>query len=116
MREIKFRAWIEAQSPNKSEFYKGTMVDWNILSANFIEKNPHIHFMQFTGLLDKNGKEIYEGDICSYLTSNLIKMREKVVFKSCKFCFHNYDYCLSDYKGLEVIGNIYDNPELLENR
>lgn len=73
---------------------------------------------QFTGLHDKNGKEIYEGDICSTYNidepSNLV---DTVVFHDGSFVFQN-DYKLSieirgfkkDY--IEVIGNIHENPEL----
>lgn len=74
---------------------------------------------QFTGILDKNGKEIYEGDIVEYTTCYFgnEKRHRKVVewesFDSDDFGEpHNIGYFnLSEY--MEVIGNIYDNPELL---
>lgn len=75
---------------------------------------------QYTGLKDKNGKEIYEGDILLYLK----KSKRIVSYKNGAFIryYGNYneyllydsfieDGCLTDY---EVIGNIYENPEFLE--
>ena len=72
---------------------------------------------QFTGLKDKNGKEIYEGDIL--LPFNRKKGKE-VIFDEGVFCIRNYDgYNSASLRvvvmdGVEVIGNIYENPELLK--
>ena len=76
---------------------------------------------QFTGLYDKNGKEIYEGDIVHSKLKRLRKYDEIL-----QICFANSDYCgkdksgsstslylLEDYHTLEVIGNIHDTPELI---
>ncbi len=71
---------------------------------------------QFTGLKDKNGKEIYEGDIMSSSGVKLV-----VTFEDGKFCFDNTggsygrDFIGQDRVGrLEVIGNIYETPSLLK--
>ena len=76
-------------------------------------------FMQCTGLKDKNGKLIYEGDIVKDCST---KMIYKIGHKKGAFYLENKEYigyfhelrqCFITH-GLEVIGNIYDNPELLK--
>lgn len=65
---------------------------------------------QFTGLLDKKGKEIYEGDIVVSKYSN----PGEVVFSDGQFCVNYNGYCaLIPSDAYETIGNIHDNPELL---
>ena len=74
-----------------------------------------ITLMQYTGLLDKAGKEIYEGDIVGVGTN----FKGTIVFIEGAFVWEEYDGCwqhlCKDYEDVgEVIGNIYENPELLE--
>lgn len=79
----------------------------------------HIENIQFTGLLDKNGKEIYEGDIVLWQNSDGEKVKDKVVFYEGAFRMRNMSFTLYDYTDsniFEVIGNIYNNPELLEQK
>lgn len=74
---------------------------------------------QYTGLKDKNGKKIFEGDIVDILTEN--EEIGTIVFDEGSFIVSADGFCLDfqnniDSTNLEVIGNIYDNPELLKER
>jgi uncharacterized phage protein (TIGR01671 family) len=125
MREIKFRAW------NKDKKVMSRIFD--LWSCMFEEKllwvNPEdLIVMQYTGLKDKNGKEIYEGDIIKFICLSAAenKTRIQVVewdentgffpFTECSYPWLGYD-CGGDIENgtVEVIGNIYENPELLKN-
>ena len=97
---------------------------------------PNFELMQFTGLSDKNGKEIYEGDIiqwgydeCKECGQEYKKKRGAVYWNEFSACYQtsNGDYLISNrgntqLKGnrerddLEIIGNIYENPELLNKQ
>lgn len=79
-------------------------IDDNV-SANY-------EIMQFTGLLDRKGKEIYEGDL---LKNGIGCDPAEVIFKNGMFMAGIFGCTLEQYAGKnkEVIGNIYKNPELL---
>lgn len=120
----KFRAWdkvknemyvVEQINFNRGEFES---IGYGVSSLRGADK---IKLMQSTGLKDKNGKEIFEGDIVDY------KGREAVVkwhgsYASFIYRFvdelkervSEWDPLYLAYLKCEVIGNIYENPELLE--
>ena len=122
-REIKFRAWDEETKTMLDDCADGVMIQMNSGrvgeyddDGNFVDE--FYPLMQFTGLHDKNGKEIYEGDIvqwddtiddgygCGYLTT----IREVVTFGG--GAYNPTSTMPSKY--FEVIGNIYENSDLLK--
>jgi len=118
-RDIKFRFW----QPEVEIMSVGLTLREIEQSAIENTKSPFIkdHIpMQFTGLLDKNGKEIYEGDIFKEdLTDEQGNpIVSYVVFKDGMFTDNAGDEPLADIIGrdtnAEIIGNIYENPDLIE--
>lgn len=119
MREIKFRAWDGDRMQNVLTLglYEG-FVDTNKLHSDIED----FKLMQYTGLKDKNGREIYEGDIISWkervflLGTDLdetVTERLPVEFEEGCFMAASQFLFALNHK-VEVIGNIYENPELLE--
>ena len=113
-REIKFRAWDKFSKVMVSP-HDGDFIKW-AAPTNWREC---YEVMQSTGLLDKNGKEIYEGDVVNYgdYTDNSGPCNHEVTWKDGCFITKeistNDDFTFVDPCG-EVIGNIYENPELIE--
>lgn len=124
MREIKFRAWDKEHkewvnysiTDNKLEFYVKKADRWKI-----DQRGRRFVLSQCTGIKDINGEEIYEGDI--FIARNYHNCKFKVIYDGSRFIGVNYDrervcYVDSSYKDgssrLEIIGNIYENPELLK--
>ena len=144
MREIKFRAWdkklkkmfeyelVWSKYVNHEEISFITPIGIGNPNEECIE-NPS-DLMQFTGLFDKNGTPIYEGDIVKYVAGKNYQTTGVVTWADdknsfnlktyplmCAFVIHNekenktdkFEWDETDY--MEVIGNIYENPTLLES-
>jgi uncharacterized phage protein (TIGR01671 family) len=126
MKDIKFRAWDEHKKFMINDFQTKDIFQGVITQdASYCENSEDIYgyqVMQYTGLKDKNGVEIYEGDIC-----HTIAMYEKIQtfvtwnHEQGAFGFNFttgrnetdwYDLSLHDLS--VVIGNIHQNPELLQ--
>jgi len=144
MREIKFRAWDkkrrkmiylspEVDPKNCGKLVYCDMKDLAIGLDGYLylldecgnwecpeSLGEEYEIMQYTGLKDKNGKEIYEGDIIQQRSEwDGITIKGKVVFRKGMFVLRDSreyyterHYLLN--KTAEVIGNIYENPELLK--
>lgn len=138
---FKFRAWDECNKimHHNFQFIKSgdENNDWIVFTSDKqkLSDKPHpfenpyfqlqLKLMQYTGLLDKNGKEIYEGDIIKDLLTNAVYL-VKIGFCK-KYAFTgvyvedsdgsqnmiNNDYDQKSNSNIEIIGNIYENPELL---
>ena len=114
MREIKFRQWDKS---TKSFHY------WGYITEHGLEKRYGKYFQsplgpmdddlresqQFTGLFDKNGREIYEGDILE--NKGFHNLRCFIEWDEKRGCWPYY----APREKFEIIGNIYENPELLED-
>lgn len=87
------------------------------ITLDKIFSNDKVIFMQCTGLKDKNGNLIYEGDIVKFKTE-LFGKPKQIIWDECHYILKDTFIILCDMEikqfGLEVIGNIYENPELLE--
>jgi len=121
MREIKFRQWYDREMRYLDNVFVGvgqigfSDTDWVDLGNHDEE---HTGIMQYTGLKDKNGKEIYEGDIVRLTTKtggDIDRLCEWD-YRVNGWRFQGFNYSGDDQRIIEVIGNIYENPELLKER
>lgn len=117
MREIKFRVW---------DTYRNKMIKWDELHSDsnylclmvFDGNGYRTRAMQYTGLKDKNGREIYEGDIVTGLFNHTDIIGHIIYGSDATFFIKRkglYGIGLNNAEDwLEVVGNIYENPELLK--
>jgi uncharacterized phage protein (TIGR01671 family) len=122
-REIKFRAWNAVDKIMGQPFTIGVFCGAYPMSDNIDTEG--IEYMQYTGLVDNNGNEIYEGDIAEWHSGGAegsgkrgIVMFERGKFFVDGFCIGFLDYPCDAFSDeainiIKVIGNIYQNPELL---
>lgn len=126
MREIKFRAW----DGYRMRYLEGegyvciSKCSWGFWEADkpltgtglSDDDIPGV-LMQFTGLKDKNGVEIYEGDVLSDGDSCFVVKFDAPAFEMERLSgSYQFPYFRSRASGFEVIGNIYENPELLATK
>lgn len=131
-RIIKFRVWVKEEkkmlfwdkSPFIDDLFYGDDLD---IEDQF--EDIRIVWMQYTGLKDKNGKEIYEGDILEFEKSDdsflggLTKIKREVKWDTYYGAGWNFGVSYKDgekrwsypfWTDMEVIGNIWETPELLK--
>ena len=115
----KFRACLK----NENKMMEVRVIDWNNEVVDLF--NPHIEIpldkielMQSTGLLDKNGKEIFEGDILGTkdgLLNGVVEYQADLgMFVNSLIRYNNFERLCNVTVNREILGNIYENPELLE--
>ncbi len=128
MREIKFRAWDKEHC---EMCYPVQVLSWTESSEieDFEGVRPsggaaclysgEFELMQYTGLKDKNGKDVYESDVIQSGRTKLyyvIKWEDESASWIALCTDTSKDYCLGSYgwREAEIVGNIYESPELLE--
>lgn len=126
MREIKFRAWDKNEKNMISDplFIYSWGIAYTATKEWEYEFSPgryasSFEWMQYTWLKDKNGKEIYEGDILRITTTfHSYNLAIKWNNEHANFCFdtsepENYWWLDERSSNSEIVGNIYETPELL---
>jgi hypothetical protein len=122
MREIKFRVWCKNKNQWETDKMYLSQYGGLLHGASMLGVNKEIHIVSFfTGLLDKSGREIYEGDIIAGEDG----IHWKIVYRQAAYFAYTESTLVDiddqwtelnifDLNYFEVIGNIYENPELLK--
>lgn len=127
-KDLKFRRWIE----QRNEYFYFTAEDiyisdhYDLTREGLFEDWDNMVLEQYTGLKDKNDKEIYEGDYVIYVDT--IKYRGQVIFRFgafgiCEYFWDPDDECFmsfeqrndewsDDYENLEIVGNIHETGDI----
>ena len=123
MREYKFRLWdkekeimLDVEKIDFDDCYYGGEMYVNTTDGSDYWNNELYSLMQYTGLHDKNGKEIWEGDIVKSFfvdTDEAGNEIYKYYIMEVKYDEVLCSYKIDKFMNLEVIGNIYENKELL---
>ena len=132
MREIKFRAWFDGHmyevakldfwgDPDQAtcDMARMSLTEYGNVEEIFDVYLNEVELMQYTGLKDKNGKEIYEGDILDVILHNGEHENFLIQWDEREAGFEAYNRDRSNYilsyiwDECEVIGNIFENPELM---
>ena len=120
-REIKFRAWLIKRKAMAGVYTLGlTGIEYTTVSVSKElwsgVGNEDMVLMQYTGLSDKNGKDIYEGDVVTNVKfkdgSDYNNVNLHIYYENAHFGVGMAN--LSDVKELEVIGNMFENPDLIQ--
>lgn len=134
MREIKFRAWNKilnkVYSHEELKEASKNIVKDDFTIGIFLPLNSDNELMQFTGMVDKNGKEIYEGDIVKLVSNSFLNNGVDevgiITYDKCEamYCVEGFDgLYIDDFSNInaligrtsiEVIGNRYENKDILE--
>lgn len=130
MREIRFRALVEYEGTGKAWEYYTTLTQpiWLDRSIAIVHQKD----LQYTGLKDKNGKEIYEGDVLMTKERRAnfplkwvvvyneeqtgFRLRWEKRFTNNEGGFYDILISSNEYEQFEVIGNIYENSNLLKEK
>jgi len=140
---FKFRYWdtVDGNWDHKFNYFQlEPRKESNVIGCTILplDRSDRYVIQQFTGLLDKNGREIYEGDIVSYSVGSIMDKDDSGHIEKSTIIYHNGYFGLSNYKyddcqimplgfnfGIlgkltknyecKIIGNIFENPELLKN-
>jgi hypothetical protein len=124
MRDLRFRVWDKKEK--KMSLYRSDLIfHWyrgKMLDRRTLDEKEDIIIMQYTGLKDKNGKKIFEGDVIKSKGRKGGSLEAVVKWQDEEagyfpFCI-DWDYGNQSYNDCfdipEIIGNIYENPELKE--